>query len=168
MFCAITMLSVVLADQLSKWLVVEKLNGTVTVIPHVLSFELATNTGMAWGMLKDHRWVFMTLSVVAILGFAFAYYKFVKKPHPLLTLATGFVLGGGIGNMIDRIFRKDGGVIDFFRTDFMDFPIFNVADIFITAGGFLLGFYVLFYDRKQEFPVVFDKKKDAEEVKTDD
>ena len=162
MFCAITVLCVVLADQISKWLVLEHLDETVNVIPHVLSFHYATNTGMAWGMLKDHRWVFMTLSVVAIFLFAFLYYR-VKKPHPLLTLSVGFILGGGIGNMIDRIFREGGGVIDFFRTDFMDFPIFNVADIFITVGGCLLVIYVLFYDKKQEHPVVFEKKEEKHE-----
>lgn len=162
MICAITILCVVLADQLSKWLVLENLDETVTVIPHILSFEYATNTGMAWGMLKDHRWVFMTLSVVAIALFAFLYYK-IKNPHPLLTLSIGFVLGGGVGNMIDRIFRPQGGVIDFFRTDFMDFPIFNVADIFITVGGALLVIYVLFYDKKQENPVVFEKKEKNDE-----
>ena len=102
------------------------------------------------------------------MGFAFAYYRFIKKPHPLLTLSIGFILGGGIGNMIDRIFRDDGGVIDFFRTDFMDFPIFNVADIFITVGGFLLAFYALFYDKKQEFPVIFEKKAEAKEVSSDE
>ena len=164
MFCAITILSIVLVDQLSKWLVVEKLNETVTVIPHVLSFQYATNTGMAWGMLKDHRWVFMSLSVVALLGFTYLYYQ-VKNPHKLFTLSMGFIIGGGVGNMIDRIFRENGGVVDFFRTDFMDFPIFNVADIFITVGGFLLVIYFFFYDKKLEYPIAYmlDKKEEKHE-----
>ncbi len=164
MICAIIMLCVVLADQISKWIVLEQLDEPVSIIPHVLSFEYTTNTGMAWGMLKDHRWIFMTLSVVAIVAFTYLYYK-VKTPHRLFTVAVGFVLGGGIGNMIDRLFRPGGGVIDFFRTDFMDFPIFNVADIFITVGGALLVIYVIFFDRKQEHPVVFEKKAGKDEQK---
>lgn len=163
MICAIIMLVVVLADQISKWAVLEHLDEPVSIIPHVLSFEYATNTGMAWGMLKDHRWIFMTLSTVAIVAFTYLYYKGVKKPHTLFTVAVGSVLGGGIGNMIDRLFRPNGGVVDFFRTDFIDFPIFNVADIFITVGGALLVIYVIFLDRKQEFPVVFEKKAGSNE-----
>ena len=160
MLCALIILGVVAADQLSKWLVLEYLEQPVSIIPHVLSFEYATNTGMAWGLLKDQRWVFMTLSVVALVMFTYMYYGMVKKPHPLFTLSVGFVLGGGVGNMIDRLFRDGGAVVDCFRTDFIEFPIFNVADIFITVGGFLLAAYVLFLDRKQEFPVVFDCKGD--------
>jgi len=160
MLCALIILGVVLADQISKWLILELLSEPVSIIPHVLSFEYATNTGMAWGMLKDHRWVFMTLSVVALVGFTYLYYKEVKKPHLLFTVAVGFILGGGVGNMIDRLFREGGGVVDFFRTDFIDFPIFNVADVFITVGGALLVIYMIFLDKKQAFPVVFDSKGD--------
>lgn len=163
MLCALIILGVVIADQVSKWLILELLGEPVSIIPHVLSFEYATNTGMAWGMLKDHRWVFMTLSVVALAGFTYLYYKEVKKPHKLLTVSVGFIIGGGVGNMIDRLFRQGGGVVDFFRTDFMDFPIFNVADVFITVGGCLLVIYMFFYDKKREHPLteMFDKKEDS-------
>lgn len=160
MFCALVVLGAVLLDQVSKELILAHLNTPVSIIPGVISFEYAENTGMAWGMLKDHRWVFMTLSVLALVFFSVLYYK-IKKPHPLFTLSMGFVLGGGVGNMIDRIFRPRGAVIDFFRTDFMDFPIFNVADIFITVGAVLLCVYLLFFDRKQEHPLVFEKKEET-------
>ena len=90
MFCAITVFCVVLADQLSKWLVIENLDETVTVIPHVLSFQYATNTGMAWGMLKDHRWIFMSVSTVAILSFS-AIYFWIKEQHILFRISAGFV-----------------------------------------------------------------------------
>ncbi len=160
MLCALIILGVVAADQLSKWLVLELLDKPVSIIPHILSFEYTTNTGMAWGLLKDQRWIFMTLSVLALVMFTYMYYRMVKNPHLLFTVSVGFIIGGGVGNMIDRLFREGGGVVDFFRTDFMEFPIFNVADVFITVGGFLIAGYFLFLDRKQPFPVVFEDKGD--------
>lgn len=157
LYGALLILAVVALDQISKELVIAHLRGTegVSLIDGVLSFDYTTNTGMAWGMLKDHRWVFMSLSTVAILGFLVVYFA-VREQHILFRLSAGFVIGGGIGNMIDRIFRTDGGVVDFIKTDFMDFPSFNVADAFITVGAVLLMVYFFFYDAKQSRPLLMD------------
>ena len=158
---AFIILFVVALDQISKELVVANLKDkdAVSVIKGVVSFDYTTNTGMAWGMLKEHRWVFMSISTVAILGFATVYFA-VKEQHPLFRLSAGFVIGGGIGNMIDRLFRPEGGVVDFIRTDFISFPSFNVADSFITVGVVMLMVYFLFLDHKQQKPLIFDEKKE--------
>ncbi len=152
---ALLILAVVAFDQITKYFAEKCLDTAVSVIPNVFSFQLTYNTGMAWGLLKDQRWVFLSLSTVAIIGIGVLYFA-IKKQHILLRLSIGFILGGGIGNMIDRIFNPNG-VVDFIKTDFMDFPLFNVADSFITVGGVMFAVYLLFYDRKQEKPLVFDK-----------
>ncbi len=153
-------------DQITKYLAVAHCEDAVTVIPHLFSFELTYNTGMAWGLLKDQRWVFLSLSTVAIIGIGIIYFA-IKEQHILFRLSLGFILGGGIGNMIDRIFNERG-VVDFIRTDFMDFPYFNVADSFITVGGVLIAVYLIIYDKKQPKPLIFDGAKDDEETEDEE
>ncbi len=149
-------------DQISKYLAVEHCADAVTVIPKLFSFELTYNTGMAWGLLQDQRWVFLSLSTVAIIGIGVIYFA-IKEQHILFRVSLGFILGGGIGNMIDRIFNEKG-VVDFIRTDFIDFPYFNVADSFITIGGVMLAVYLIFLDKKQPKPLVFDGASDEDEA----
>ena len=167
MLCALIILAVVVADQVSKAIVVAKLDmgEGAGFIPYILSFCRSENKGMAWGMLNNHRWVFLTLSIVALVGFGILYYK-TKKPHILYTISMAFILGGGVGNMIDRLFRQgvnttQNAVVDFLKFEFIDIPIFNVADAFITVGTVLIFVYLLFYDKKQEYPLFFDVKKEA-------
>ena len=78
------------------------------------------------------------------------------RRHPLMNLSLGMVLGGGIGNMIDRI--RLGYVVDFFHTDFIDFAVFNVADCFITVGAVLLAVYVIFFEPRVEKKLQAEKK----------
>ena len=88
-------------------------------------------------MLADQRWIFMVISTIAILAIiAYLIWSRKKKESILFRISLCFFAGGGIGNMIDRIFL--GYVIDFLRFDFIDFPIFNVADSFITIGAALM------------------------------
>ncbi len=170
MLCAIIIVAVVILDQLTKWLIVSNfgLHEGTTFIPYIISIYRTENTGMAWGMFKDQRWVFLVLSTAALIGFGILYYR-TKKPHLLFTISMGFVLGGGVGNMIDRLFRPgveaaENAVVDFFKFEFIDFPIFNVADSFITVGTVMIFVYLLFFDSKQEHPLFFDgKKKKASE-----
>ena len=99
-------LGAVYLDQITKWLAVIFLQGhpPVPVIDWFIRFTYLENRGAAWGMLSDHRWVFMVLSSVAIIGVTL--YVFIMKPKdPLLRVSLAFVTAGGIGNMIDRCFR---------------------------------------------------------------
>ena len=124
---------VIFLDQITKWLAVIFLQGnpSVSVIPWFIQFSYLENRGAAWGMFADNRWVFMTVSTVAII--AVCVYMFVKRPKSkLLCVSLAFIVGGGIGNMIDRVLL--GFVVDFLEFTFMDFPVFNVADCFITCG----------------------------------
>lgn len=149
MLAAVITAVAVLLDQISKSIVVNglPLYGEARFIPGVLSFYHTRNTGAAFSMLSDRRWVFMLLSCVAIVAITVMLY-FWRSRHVLLTVSLSMILGGGIGNMIDRI--VNGYVTDFFRVDFVDFAVFNVADSFITIGAVLLGVYIIFFEPKVE------------------
>lgn len=145
----------ILVDQLSKWLAVMFLpqgsDTVVRIIPFVIRLVgHIKNDGMAWGLFSDKRWIFMTVSAIAIIGLIV--YLFVHKPKDkLLCWSLSLILAGGVGNMIDRIFV--GSVVDFiqfdkavdvFRLVFKsDFPTFNVADSCVTIGAVMLIAYLI-------------------------
>ena len=137
---------IVFFDQLTKWLAVIYLKNAdgVDVIPGLLRFEYTENRGMAFGMLDGHRWVFMLVSTVMIA--ALLIYLWRKPPKSrFVVLSLAFIIGGGIGNMIDRTIL--GYVIDFIYPCAIPalWPwIFNVADSFVTVGAGMLIGYLLF------------------------
>lgn len=130
----------VVLDQLTKWLIVAFLNPQKPFViwEGVFRFSYVENTGAAFGSFSDHRWVFMIISTVAIVGLLVYLWRFTPDSK-LACTAIAMIAGGGIGNMIDRVFH--GYVIDFI--DFYLFPeiwpwVFNVADSFVCVGGALL------------------------------
>ncbi len=130
----------VLVDQVSKLLVVRFLAdvGSVDVIPGIFRFTYVENRGAAFGMLSEHRWVFMVLSTVAIVALLVYLWKFRPESY-LACTAFSLIVGGGIGNMIDRV--RLNYVIDFL--DFCAFPklwvwVFNVADACVCVGAGML------------------------------
>lgn len=163
MLAAVITAVAVLLDQISKSIVVNglPLYGEARFIPGVLSFYHTRNTGAAFSMLSDRRWVFMLLSCVAIVAITVMLY-FWRSRHVLLTVSLSMILGGGIGNMIDRI--VNGYVTDFFRVDFVDFAVFNVADSFITVGAVLLGVYIIFFEPKVERRLAESKPQNGGEA----
>ena len=146
-------------DQLTKWLAVEFLQGqpSFPIWQDVLHLTFAKNEGAAFGMLSDHRWVFMVFSSVAIVGLLVYLFRFrPKSRYVQITLA--MIVGGGIGNMIDRIAL--GYVVDFIDFTLIDFAIFNVADSFVTVGAFMLMGYLI-ADTVREFKVEHTQKEAA-------
>ena len=143
---------VICLDQLTKWLAVIYLQGEASfpLWQDVLHFTYSENTGMAFGMLKDHRWVFMVLSSVAIVGLLI-YLGVFRPKSKWMQVAISMIIGGGIGNMIDRIWL--GYVIDFIDFTLIDFAIFNVADSFVCVGAGILIVYLL-------LDIVKDAKKE--------
>ena len=142
---------VILLDQVTKILALQYLApaGSYPLWENVLHLTYVENTGAAFGMLQDHRWVFLVISTVALSGMIV--YMFLNKTkHPLETTAVAFIVGGGIGNMIDRLTR--GFVVDF--VDVKCIPhwnyIFNVADIFVCVGCGLFILYVLLFEAKSK------------------
>lgn len=152
---------IVFVDQLSKNLIVENLQqegNSITVINGLLNFTLSYNDGMAFGLGSSvFRWVFV--GIMVIVGVFLIYLMFNPKYNsPLFLTASALVIGGGIGNAIDRV--VNGYVVDFLSLSFFP-PICNIADYAITIGTALLLFYVIFVygknDKKQKVnePVEF-------------
>ncbi len=128
-------------DQFSKILVLNTLEygKSVVIVPSFFSFTRVQNTGGAFSILSENRIFLIFVSFLVL--FLFLFYLRKKTPENLFSaISLGLVLGGLVGNLIDRIFR--GGVIDFldFTIFGYSFPIFNLADIFIVIGVFLLLF----------------------------
>ncbi|MBO5735437.1 MAG: signal peptidase II [Clostridia bacterium] len=139
----------VILDQLTKAIVVSQmaLYEEVPFLPGLIRFYHTRNTGAAFSMFSDNRWVFMVFSVIAMMIMTYLLVKFHGR-HWLLSVSLAAVLGGGIGNMIDRVLS--GYVVDFLDFQFMKFAVFNVADIFVTCGSVALAVYILFIEPKVE------------------
>ena len=123
----------VILDQVSKMLAVSNLTdiSTYPIIEDVLHFTYVENRGAAFGMLADNRWVFMILSVVGIIAL-FVWQSINRRDIMWNRVALSLIIGGGIGNMIDRV--SLGYVVDFIDCRFIDFYVFNVADSFVCVG----------------------------------
>ena len=124
-------------DQLTKWLTVVNLAEyeSFPLWQDVLHFTYVKNTGMAFGMLKDHRWVFMVFSTIAIVALIVYLFRF-RPESRWMQVSMAMIIGGGIGNMIDRVLL--GYVVDFIDFTLIDFAIFNVADSFVCVGAGIL------------------------------
>ena len=132
------------ADQLTKYYISSNfdLGYICKFIPGVIDITYIHNRGAAWGMLSGKTWILLVVTSAVMIG-CIAYLIINKVKNRLLISAITLVLSGGIGNMIDRVFR-DGNVIDFLHFEFWpDFPIFNVADCAIVVGAGLLILYFL-------------------------
>lgn len=137
---------VILVDQITKFLVY----GTASrsIIGNLLWFESALNTGVAFSMFQNASGVFIVTSSLAVLVFAFLIIskKFVKYKSEKICL--GFILGGTLSNLIDRIIF--GGVRDFIYLKFINFAIFNIADMAISFGVIALCIFILIIDLKRD------------------
>ena len=140
LYWLIVIFALVVVDQVTKMFAVHLLTPgqSVDLIDGVFRFTYVENRGAAFGMLSEHRWVFMIISVVAIALLLVYLWKYTPDSR-LACMAICMIIGGGIGNMIDRV--KLGYVIDYL--DFCAFPelwkwVFNVADAFFCVGGGML------------------------------
>ena len=140
---------IVALDQLTKFLIYDKVD--ITVISGVLSFHSSFNRGAAWGILEGARVFFIIITVAVVVGIIF-YLKSGKVQSRLEKWALATMAGGALGNFIDRVWL--GGVRDFIKVDFIDFPIFNVADCFVCIGA---GLYILY-----AFSDTFKKKEETD------
>lgn len=129
----------VFIDQISKILVDNLMNfgENIFIIPDFFSFRYIRNTGAAWGMFSNNTIVLAVISVV-FLYFVIKYVNETKDMNKLNIVSFGFIIGGIIGNLIDRLFRSF--VIDFLSFNIFgyNFPVFNIADILIVVAVILL------------------------------
>lgn len=147
LFMALFAAFILAADQLTKFLTVANipLSGRADLLPGIVSLTYVQNDGAAFSMLEGQQWLF---AVVFAAFAAFIIWEFSKKRMPFTTLerfCIVAVFAGGLGNMVDRL--RLGYVVDMIATDFMNFPVFNVADIFITCGCILLMVHLVFFNK---------------------
>ena len=149
MFYAILAAALAALDQLVKYLVRANipLGGSVSFIPWLLDLTYVQNTGAAFSILRTHTWLLTLTSAVVVLVMCWLIVKGFFK-NALGRWSAALVLAGGMGNLIDR--AVFGFVTDMFKTTFMNFAVFNVADCCITIGVPLLFLYVLLYVGKDE------------------
>lgn len=150
---AIIIILTVVVDQLSKILTVRYLKpiGSVSLIDGVFSLTYVENTGAAFGILKNHRWVFISITIVICIGLLIYLIK-SKDIHLVAKISLALIIGGAIGNLIDRIFV--GHVTDMFHVTLINFAVFNVADSAVVVGTFLFVYYILFLEGKEKKPSV--------------
>lgn len=145
------MIVIIVVDQASKYVAqfgLEKV-GSVEAIPGILDFTLVHNKGAAFGIMSEHRWVFISLTIVVILLMLFYFVKNREIVHWTCRVSSVLIVGGGIGNLIDRIAL--GYVIDFIDiSPLFEFAVFNIADSCVSVGGALLCVYILFFNEKDE------------------
>lgn len=140
----------VIADQLSKFFATKYLVGKyITIIPKLFGFTYTLNEGAAWGSLSGQR---ILLSLISLFACVFVLIYYFKGRHKKITkVALSMVFTGAFGNMIDRI--TTGKVIDFidfniFVIFYDQFPIFNIADMFVTFGAILLLICIIFIEKE--------------------
>lgn len=140
---------IIILDQWTKWLIVSKmqLHETIPIIENFFSITSHRNKGAAWGILQGQMTFFYIVTVIVIIAIVYMLHK-QGKDNRLFAISLSFILGGAIGNFIDRLFRQE--VVDFL--DFIiftyDFPIFNIADSALTIGV-ILAIIVVFLDERK-------------------
>ena len=140
--------AVVLADQFTKAVVVANipLGGHVAFLPGFLDFTHVRNTGAAFSSFEGMQWLFALIFLVFTLGI---FYEYFRKRMPFSNFERWMIAAiyaGGLGNMIDRL--RLGYVVDMIETQFMEFPVFNVADCFITCGCIALFVSLGFFNKE--------------------
>ena len=146
---AVLVLALVGLDQLVKFLVRAyiPLGGSAPLLPHILQLTHVQNTGAAFSIFSEHTWLLTIVSLAVSVALAVLLLK-RAFPRPLAMLTLSLVLAGAVGNLIDRALF--GYVIDMFQTLFMQFAVFNVADICVVCGGIGFCLYYLLLHGKEE------------------
>lgn len=136
-------------DQWFKWWIVNQYNfgDSQTIIPNVLSLTHIRNTGGAFSLFEGQQIFFIVITIVAVVA---VIYYLIQHLHESkwLTIGLSFFLAGAIGNFIDRI--RLGYVVDMFRFDFINFPIFNIADMALVTGVIMIFIYILLDERDKK------------------
>ena len=147
-------------DQWSKYLVVNHLKGQnpIPLISGVFELQYLENRGAAFGIFQGKRGFFLVITVIILLIAVWFYRKLPLSRKCLpLRIVTVVLAAGAVGNMIDRVVNNY--VVDFFYFKLINFPIFNVADIYVTVGAIGLIIFLLFYYKEEDLNQIFPSKK---------
>lgn len=156
-------ITLLLLDQMSKHMAVLHLKqqNSIEIIPNVFELRYLENHGAAFGIMQGKIQLFVPLTIIMCAVFVFLYIKLpLEKKFISLRILLCFVFSGAIGNFIDRIMY--GYVIDFLYFKLINFPIFNVADIYITCSAFIFAFLLFFYYKEEDLEKIqlFKFRKD--------
>lgn len=141
------MIVLIAIDQLLKFIVAHNmtLSQTIPVIKigdkHILNLTFVHNDGAGWSILRGKTVFLVIFTSVMIIAILYYMIKHTKKNAMLMT-SLSLIISGGVGNLIDRVFNK-GKVVDYIDVKFLDFPVFNFADICVTVGVFILIIYLI-------------------------
>lgn len=147
-YAAMGAMWIVLIDQLVKAQIVENLSlgGEADVLPPLVRLVRVHNDGAAWSSFSGARWLLVAVTSLLIAFLIWMLARIVR--HPLGVWAFSFIAAGGAANLIDRV--RLGYVVDMLEFMFVSFPVFNVADIFVTLGEPLMLIYLIRYHDRQD------------------
>ena len=154
MIAALVCAALLFVDQWTKQMAINYLFGgyDITLIPGVLELHYLENRGAAFGIFQNQRWFFVIMTVVILVIVSWFYGRTpVEKRYLPLRICMIVLTAGAIGNFIDRLIR--GYVVDFFYFSLIDFPIFNVADIYVTVTFIVLVLLIFFYYKDEDFSI---------------
>ena len=160
----------IFVDQLTKIMCTSlKDSGPVVLINNVLELHYLENRGAAFGILQGQRVIFLIISIVVLVIMSMVYIRIpAEKKYVSLNIIMDFILAGALGNTIDRVML--GYVRDFIYFSLINFPIFNVADIYVSVATVLLAVYIIFVIEENDFKEIeasikapFSKKNGEEE-----
>lgn len=147
-------------DQVTKYMAVIHLKGKpdIPIIKNVLVLQYLENKGAAFGMLQNQKIFFIFIEVLILFVIGFVLFRMpVQKKYYLMHIVLVFIGSGAIGNMIDRMMQDY--VVDFIYFVLIDFPIFNIADIYVTCATVVFAFAILFYYKEEDFAFLSVKQK---------
>jgi len=152
----------IILDQWTKVLAVSKLmnKDPFIIVDKVFQFRYLENRGAAFGILQNQKWFFIIAGVIILAAIAYVYSKMpVTNKYNLLRFLAILMAAGAIGNMIDRVVKNY--VVDFIYFELINFPIFNVADCYVTVSAALLIISILFIYKEEDFKFINKKSTDS-------
>ena len=134
----------VVSDRLTKYLAVKYLMpiGSAKVLDGIFNLTYVENTGVAFGLFQNMHMIIVPLNILIVALCAILMIKALKNNKSLFAFSLNLIISGAIGNIIDKICY--GYVVDFLEFAFIDFPVFNLADIFVCVGAFMAAAVILF------------------------
>lgn len=150
----------IILDQITKMWASAVLKGqaAIQVIRNVFELQYLENRGAAFGIFQNRQGMFVVMTVIVLAAFTYIYFRIPEsKKYVPLKICYVLLTAGAVGNFIDRTVQ--GYVVDFFYFKWIDFPVFNVADIYVTAAMVLLLFLMLFYYKEEDLDFIGRKGK---------
>lgn len=144
-------IAILIIDQLTKIIAIDNLKdgNTINIVGDFVNLTYVENYGAGFGILQNARWLFIIVTIAIII--AMIYFAKTNKNNTMLKISVYILLGGAIGNLVDRILR--GYVVDFIDIRFgelYDFPVFNIADIAVVIGAILLAVAIFKQEKEKE------------------